>query len=114
MSITFADFQKIDIRLGTIMKAEVNDKARKPAYKLWVDLGELGMKQSSAQITELYSLEALIGKRVICVVNFEPMHIAGFKSEILVTGFYNAQNQVVLATIDPAYANDIANGSRLA
>jgi len=114
MPITFDDFQKIDIRLGTIVKAERNTKARKPAYKLWVDLGELGIKQSSAQITELYALETIVGKRVICVVNFEPMKVAGFKSEVLVTGFYNAKNQVALATIDPTYAGDIVNGSKLA
>ena len=111
MVLTWDDFEKVDMRVGTIIRAEVNEKARNPAYKVWVDFGdELGVKQSSAQITKLYSLDDLIGKRVICVVNFEPKRIAGFKSEILITGFQRiGSGEIVLSTVN----EDIENGSRL-
>ena len=113
--ISFDDFAKVALCIGTVIRAEVNDGARKPAYKLWVDLGEeQGVKQSSAQLTALYTPETLVGKRVLCVTNFPPVRIAGFKSEILVTGFYDRDGRVVLAVPDPAYAADIANGARLA
>lgn len=111
-TISWDDFEKVDFRLGTITRAEINEKARKPAYKLWVDCGdELGIKTSSAQITQHYTVDELIGKRVICVVNFEPMRIAGFKSEILVTGFHDENGHVILSTIDK---EPLKNGVKLA
>ena len=94
--ISFEDFLKVDIRIGTIL--EVNDfpKAKKPAYQLKIDLGSLGIKKSSAQITNLYSKEDLIGKQVSCIVNFKPRQIANFISECLVLGVYNDNNEVVI------------------
>lgn len=84
------------MRAGTIVEAQVFDKARRPAYKLWIDFGELGIKKSSAQITVLYEPQALIGRQVIAVVNFPPKQIADFMSECLVLGVYNENNDVVL------------------
>lgn len=84
------------MRAGTIIEAQVFDKARRPAYKLWIDFGELGIKKSSAQITVLYEPQALIGRQVIAVVNFPPKQIADFMSECLVLGVYNENNDVVL------------------
>ncbi len=94
--ISFEDFLKIDIRIGTII--EVNDftKARKPAYQLKIDFGELGIKKSSAQITDLYSKEQLLNKQVSAIVNFKPRQIANFLSEVLVLGVYNSNRDVVL------------------
>ena len=94
--ISFEDFLKIDIRIGTI--TEVNDflKARKPAYQLKIDFGELGIKKSSAQITDLYSKEQLLNKQVSAIVNFKPRQIANFLSEVLVLGVYNSNRDVVL------------------
>jgi tRNA-binding protein len=104
-TIDFIDFQRIDFRIGTIIRVEKFDKARKPAYKLWVDLGELGIKKSSAQITDLYTTDMLIGKQVICVCNFAPKQIADFMSEVLVTGFDDGKRQVILATSDKLAPN---------
>lgn len=94
--ITFEDFLKVDIRIGTII--EVNDfpKARKPAYQLKVDFGGLGIKKSSAQITNLYTKEELLHKQVAAIINFKPRQIANFVSEILVLGVYNTDGNVVL------------------
>ena len=94
--ITFEDFLKVDIRIGTII--EVNDfpKARKPAYQLTIDFGTLGIKKSSAQITDLYTKEDLLNKQVSVIVNFKPRQIANFMSECLVIGVYNKEGKVVL------------------
>jgi tRNA-binding protein len=94
--ITFEDFLKVDIRIGTII--EVNDfpKAKKPAYQLTIDFGDLGIKKSSAQITDLYSKEDLLNKQISAIVNFKPRQIANFMSEVLVIGVYNTEGNVVL------------------
>ena len=107
--ISWDDFEKVDIRVGTII--EVNDfpKARRPAYKLTIDFGELGVKRSSAQITTLYKAESLLGQQVIAVVNFPPKQIADFFSECLVLGVYDENKDVVL--IQPKHS--VSNGSKI-
>ncbi len=95
---TFDDFMKLDIRVGTITEAKVFEKARRPAYQLRVDLGEeIGIKKSSAQITDYYKPEDLIGKQVLAVVNFPPRQIADFMSEVLVLGTYSDGGVVLIA-----------------
>lgn len=104
--ISWDDFEKIDIRVGTILEAKVFEKARKPAYQLLIDFGnELGIKKSSAQITTLYEPPALIGRQVIAVVNFPPKQIANFISECLVLGVYNSKGDVVLLHPDLPVTN---------
>ncbi|MCQ4924353.1 tRNA-binding protein [Tissierella carlieri] len=104
---TFDDFVKLDIRVGEIIKAEIFEKARKPAYKLLVDFGgEIGVKRSSAQITECYKLEELIGKQVLGVVNFPERQIADFMSEVLVLGVYSEQGVVLIQPEQPVKKGD--------
>lgn len=102
---TFDDFQKLDLRIGTVTEAEPFPEARNPAIKLKIDFGELGVKQSSAQITKRYEPEELIGRQVAAVVNFPPMRIAGYKSEVLVLGGVPGDGDVVLLNIDEPVEN---------
>lgn len=108
-TISWDDFQKIDLRIGTIIKTEEFPQARKPAYIVWVDLGELGTKKSSAQITELYTCDELVGKQVLCVCNFPPKQVGPIQSEVLVTGFVHEGGKVALATTDLP----VPNGTKL-
>lgn len=107
--ITWNDFEKIEMRIGTILQAQHFAKAKKPAYQLRIDFGDAGIKSSSAQVTALYSPEELVGRQVVAVVNFPPKQIAGFFSECLVLGVYNQQGEVVL--LQPGIP--VANGCRI-
>ena len=106
---TWDDFEKMDMRAGTIISATIFEGLRKPAFKLSIDFGDLGIKKSSAQLTQLYTVDELIGKQIIAVVNFPPKQIANFFSECLVVGIYNQQHQVVLLKPD----KEVSNGDKI-
>lgn len=108
-TISWSDFEKIDIRVGTVMDAAPFPKAKKPAYRLTIDFGRMGIKRSSAQITTLYTAEELVGKQVIAVMNFPVKQIADFFSECLVLGVYAGEQDVVL--LQPG--QKVMNGSRV-
>ena len=109
--IKWHDFERVELRAGTVVSAEVFPEARVPAYKLLVDFGpEIGQKKSSAQITDLYDADELVGRQVVAVVNFPPKQIGPFMSECLVTGFHRDDGKVVLATVD----SEVPNGAKLA
>ena len=106
---TIDDFHRLDIRVGTITRAEPFPEARKPAIRLWIDFGPLGEKRSSAQITRHYTPDQLVGRKVAAVVNFAPRQIGPFMSEVLTLGFPDADGEVVLVGVDQA----VPNGGRL-
>lgn len=108
--ITWQEFEKVELRVGTVLSAEDFPDAKKSAYKLTIDLGpEIGLKKSSAQITHLYKQEDLVGRQVLCVCNFPPKQIANFFSEVLTCGFYLPTGEVVLAMPE----RKVGNGSKL-
>lgn len=110
MSITYEDFSRVDFRSGTIVKVEEFPRAKKPAYKIWVDFGlEIGIKQTSAQVTVHYKPENLLGKLVVGCINLEPKNIAGFTSEFLLVGFPDDNGAICLITAEPK----VPNGKKL-
>lgn len=109
MTISWADFEKVDIRVGIVADAQEFPEARRPAYRLWVDFGPLGVKRSSAQITDRYRPSDLIGRQVVAVVNFPPKQIGPFVSEVLVLGAYNEAGEVILLHPDAP----VAPGSKI-
>ncbi|HLE47933.1 MAG TPA: tRNA-binding protein [Candidatus Thermoplasmatota archaeon] len=109
MTITWDDFTKVELRVGRIQKAEHFPKAKKPAYRLWIDFGPLGVKQSSAQITKRYRPEELVGRLVVGVTNFPPKQIVDFTSEVLTTGVIVQEGDVVLISPD----HDVPLGARI-
>ena len=109
MAITWADFERVDMRVGVVVDVQPFPEARRPALKLWIDFGPLGMKQSSAQITERYAAGDLIGRRVVAVVNFPPKQIGPFVSEVLVLGAYDEAGHVILLRPD----FDVTAGSKI-
>jgi tRNA-binding protein len=110
MSITWDDFEKIDIRAGTITEVSDFPKAKKPSYQLKINFGALGIKQSSAQVTDIYKKEDLLGRQVIAVVNFPPKQIANFFSECLVLGVYTDEKQVILLVPERTVSNGLKIG----
>lgn len=107
--ISVEDFDKVDLRVGTVLEVSMNKKSRNPAYVLKIDFGEeLGIKTSSAQITALYTPEALLGRQVVCCVNLTPMHIGSAKSEVRILGSDSAQGVVLLRPSEP-----VKNGDRI-
>jgi tRNA-binding protein len=109
MAITWADFERVDMRVGVVVDVQPFPEARRPALKLWIDFGPLGVKQSSAQITERYAAGILIGRRVVAVVNFPPKQIGPFVSEVLVLGAYDEAGHVILLRPD----FDVTAGSKI-
>jgi tRNA-binding protein len=109
-NLSWHDFEKVDIRTGTIVQAEVFAEAKKPAYKLHIDFGPLGIKKTSAQITVLYSTEELIGKQVVAVVNFPDKQIANIQSECLILGALGDNKEITLLTLDKAVKNGLRIG----
>ena len=109
-TIKWSDFEKIELRTGTILEAKVFEKARKPAYQLMIDFGPLGIKKSSAQITDRYTPDELTGRQIIAVVNFPPKQIGNFMSECLVLGAVEEDNKVTLLT----GTHPVANGTKIA
>ena len=107
--ISWADFEKVDMRIGVVVRADPFPEARQPAYKLLVDLGPLGQKRSSARITDHYRPEELVGRQVVCVVNFPPKQIGPFVSEVLILGAYMNGHEVILLRPD----RDVQLGSRI-
>ena len=109
-TVSWNDFEAIELRVGTVLRVEAFPEARKPAYKVWADFGpEVGEKKTSVQITELYTPEDLVGRQIIGVVNFPPKQVGPFKSEFLLTGFADAEGAIVMAVPE----RTVPNGARL-
>jgi tRNA-binding protein len=109
-TISWADFEKLELRVGTVLEVHDFPKAKKPAYKLKIDFGEFGEKWSSAQITKHYTKESLIGRQIVAVINFPEKQIADFMSQCLVTGFADANGDIVLTAVD----KPVPNGTKIA
>lgn len=110
MNISYDDFEKVDLRSGTIVKAEVFSRAKKPAYKIWADFGaEIGILQTSAQVTRHYTPESLIGRSILGCINLGEKNIAGFISQFLLLGFSDSEGNICLVTVDPK----VPNGKKL-
>ncbi len=110
MTITYEEFDKVDFRSGTVVKVEPFPRAKKPAYKVWVNFGtEIGVKQTSAQVTVHYTPESLVGRQVVGCVNLGDKNIAGFTSEFLLVGFPDKNGAICLITVDP----NVSNGMKL-
>ena len=110
MSITYDEFAQVDLRSGTIVRAEEFTRAKKPAYKIWADFGEaIGILQTSAQVTVHYTLQSLIGRSIVGCINLGEKNIAGFTSQFLLVGFSNHQGAISLITVEP----DVPNGQKL-
>lgn len=109
MQATYTDFEKIEMRVGRVVRAETFPRARKPAYRLWIDFGAMGVRKSSAQITKLYKPEELVGRQVIAVTNFPPLQVADFMSEVLVLGVVLEKGEVALIGPD----REVPLGSRV-
>ncbi|WP_350335051.1 tRNA-binding protein [Coralliovum pocilloporae] len=108
--ISFDDFMKVDIRVGSIIDVQEFPEARKPAFKLWIDFGpEIGVRKTSAQITDLYTRDSLVGRQVMAVVNFPPRQIGPFMSEVLTLGYADAEGRIVLSQPE----RPVPNGSRM-